>query len=156
MKYETSRSLESETQNAGDAGPAPLILIVDDEVDNLVMLSLELQRSGYRVLTAANGDEAFSIGSVARPDLILMDIAMPVMDGLGATRKIRTDPDLSKVPIVALTAFATEGFRKSAYDVEMDGYLTKPIDFERLHYLISGLLARRQNPNTRRAGEESS
>lgn len=156
MKYETSRSLESETQNAGDAGPAPLILIVDDEVDNLVMLSLELQRSGYRVLTAANGDEAFSVGSVARPDLILMDIAMPVMDGLGATRKIRTDPALSKVPIVALTAFATEGFRKSAYDVEMDGYLTKPIDFKRLHYLISGLLARRQNPNTRRAGEESS
>ncbi len=148
MKYETSRNLNLEKldlekrKDSAVEATRRLILIVDDEVDNLVMLSLELQQSGYRVLTAANGEEAFKIASVARPDLILMDIAMPVMDGLGATRNIRADESLSRIPIIALTAFATDGFRQSAYEVEMDGYLTKPIDFDRLHYLMSGLLAR--------------
>lgn len=143
MKYETSRNLNFEKpKDAGAPASSRLILVVDDELDNLVMLSLELQQSGYRVLTAANGDEAFKIASVARPDLILMDIAMPVMDGLGATRNIRAEESLSRIPIIALTAFATEGFRQSAYEVEIDGYLTKPIDFDRLHYLMSGLLAR--------------
>ena len=149
MKYETSRSLDQEGRRGAAKGEAnPLILVADDEVDNLIMLSLELQRSGYRVLTAVNGDEAIAIASVARPDLILMDLAMPVMDGLGATRTIKAEASLRQVPIVALTAFATDGFRKTAYDVEMDGYLTKPVDFDQLHYLISGLLARSQNLKT--------
>ena len=119
-----------------------LILLVDDEMDNLVMLSLELQSVGYRVLTVSNGAEAVATAALAHPDLILMDISMPIMDGLEAARKIRADPVMTRIPIVALTAFETDGFRRAAYDAHMEGYLTKPIDFDRLHLLIGRLLSK--------------
>jgi len=116
------------------------ILVVDDVSDNRILLSLSLQDMGYRVVTACDGEEAISIAQTARPDLILMDIAMPQLDGLGATRRIRDLVDLQNLPIVALTAFETSGFRKAAFDAGFDGYLTKPIDFERLRTLIDRLL----------------
>jgi len=117
-----------------------LILVVDDAVDNIVLLSLDLQQQGYRVVTASNGEEAVRVAALANPDLILMDIGMPQLDGLGATRKIRENDALRAIPVIALTAFSTDGFRRAAYDVGFDGYLVKPIDFERLHELIRGLL----------------
>jgi CheY-like chemotaxis protein len=117
-----------------------LILVVDDAVDNIVLLSLDLQQQGYRVVTASNGEEAVHVAALANPDLILMDIGMPQLDGLGAARKIRENETLQTVPIIALTAFSTDGFRRAAYDVGFDGYLVKPIDFDRLHELIRGLL----------------
>ncbi len=117
-----------------------LILVVDDTVDNLVIISLHLQQSGYRVVTATDGDEAIKVAALTHPDLILMDISMPGLDGLGATRKIREHPTLRPVPVIAVTAFTTEGFQRAAYDAGMEGYLTKPIDFERLNDLIRSLL----------------
>ena len=117
------------------------ILVVDDVSDNRILLSLSLQDMGYRVLTACDGEEAVSIADCARPDLILMDIAMPHLDGLGATRRIRDTGGLQHVPVVAVTAFDTSGFRKAAFDAGFDGYLTKPIDFERLRTLIARLLS---------------
>lgn len=117
-----------------------LILVVDDVVDNSVLISLDLQAEGYRVITASNGEEAVRVAGIARPDLILMDIGMPGLDGLGATRKIREDETLQSLPIIAITAFSTDGFRRAAYDAGFSGYLTKPIDFARLHTLIRGLL----------------
>lgn len=117
-----------------------LILVVDDMVDNIVILSLDLQQQGYRVVTASNGEEAVRVATLASPDIILMDIGMPQLDGLGATRKIRENVALRNVPVIALTAFSTDGFRRAAYDVGFDGYLVKPIDFERLHELIRRLL----------------
>jgi CheY-like chemotaxis protein len=117
-----------------------LILVVDDVVDNSVLISLDLQAEGYRVITASNGEEAVRIAAIARPDLILMDIGMPGLDGLGATRKIREDEALQSIPVIAITAFSTDGFRRAAYDAGFNGYLTKPIDFARLHKLIQGLL----------------
>lgn len=117
-----------------------LILVVDDAVDNIVLLSLDLQQQGYRVVTASNGEEAVRVAALAGPDLILMDIGMPQLDGLGATRKIRENEALRAIPVIALTAFSTDGFRRAAYDVGFDGYLVKPIDFDRLHELIRGLL----------------
>lgn len=117
-----------------------LILVVDDAVDNIVLLSLDLQQQGYRVVTASNGEEAVRVAALANPDIILMDIGMPQLDGLGATRKIREKEALRTVPIIALTAFSTDGFRRAAYDVGFDGYLVKPINFDRLHELIRGLL----------------
>jgi CheY-like chemotaxis protein len=117
------------------------ILVVDDMTDNLILLSLHLQQSGYRVVTASNGEEAFSVAKLARPDLILMDIAMPQQDGLAATRRIREQPELRGVPVIALTAFDTDGFRKAAFDVGFNGYLTKPVDFERLNKLMEMLLS---------------
>ena len=117
-----------------------LVLIVDDMVDNLVLVSLDLQQQGYRVVTASNGEEAVRVASLSFPDIILMDIGMPELDGLGATRKIRENEALRNIPVIAITAFNTDGFRRAAHDAGFDGYLVKPFDFDRLHTLIRGLL----------------
>ena len=117
-----------------------LILVVDDSADNVAVISLDLQHQGYRVVTASNGEDAVTIATQTMPNLILMDINLPNLDGLGATRRIRETEGLRDVPIVALTAFGTEGFQRAAYDAGVSGYLTKPIDFDRLHLLIARLL----------------
>jgi CheY-like chemotaxis protein len=117
-----------------------LVLVVDDMVDNTVMLSLDLQHEGYRVVTAADGEQAVKIAAQTNPDIILMDIGMPELDGLGAARKMRENEALQTVPLIALTAFSTEGFQIAARDAGFDGYLTKPIDFNRLHELMRRLL----------------
>ena len=120
-----------------------LVLVVDDMTDNLVMISLHLQHSGYRVVTAADGEEAIKVAALSKPDVILMDIGMPGLDGLGATRKLREHETLSRVPIIAVTAFETDGFRRAAYEAGFDGYLTKPLDFQRLDNLIRNMLPAR-------------
>ena len=125
------------------------ILVVDDMSDNLILISLSLQDLGYRVVTATNGADALNVAKLARPDLILMDIAMPQQDGLAATRRIREEAELQTVPVVALTAFDTDGFRQAAFDAGFNGYLTKPIDFDRLRNLIRKLLARDKGNTTR-------
>src|SRR5229473_2140682 len=109
--------------------------------NNEVVISLNLQNEGYKVVTASNGEEAISVASLTRPHLILMDISMPRLDGLAATRKIRENEALRDVPVIAITSFSTEGFRRAAYDVGIQGYLVKPIDFQRMHELIRRLLA---------------
>jgi two-component system cell cycle response regulator DivK len=116
------------------------VLVVDDMSDNLILISLWLQDMGYRAVTATNGADALSVAKLARPDLILMDIAMPQQDGLAATRRIREEGELQSVPVIALTAFDTDGFRQAAFDAGFNGYLTKPVDFTRLGSLIENLL----------------
>jgi CheY-like chemotaxis protein len=116
------------------------ILVVDDMTDNLILISLALQNNGHRVLTAQSGEQALKVASIAKPDLILMDIAMPDVDGLAATRRLRKIPELRHTPVIALTAFETQGFRQAAYEAGFDGYLTKPIDFEKLNNLITVFL----------------
>jgi CheY-like chemotaxis protein len=118
-----------------------LILIADDSADNVAMLSLFLQQEGYRVVTASNGEDAIKIASQTLPNLILMDISMPALDGLAATRRIREDERLQSIPVVAISAFGTEGFQRAAYDVGISGYLTKPIDLDRMRVLIGRLLS---------------
>ncbi|HST50703.1 MAG TPA: response regulator [Pyrinomonadaceae bacterium] len=124
------------------------VLVVDDMSDNIILISLSLQDMGYRVVTATNGADALSVAKLARPDLILMDIAMPQQDGLAATRRIREEAELQSVPVIALTAFDTDGFRQAAFDAGFNGYLTKPIDFDRLQKLMSKLLARDKGNTT--------
>ena len=137
----TSQLQGGEDANTQEFTPQDfLVLVVDDTVDNLVIISLHLQQSGYRVVTATNGEEAIKVAALTNPDLILMDLSMPGLDGLGATRKIREHPTLRPVPVVAVTAFNTEGFKRAAHDAGIDGYITKPIDFERLNDLIRSLL----------------
>ncbi|MDT7540185.1 MAG: hypothetical protein QOE33_89 [Acidobacteriota bacterium] len=131
-----------------------LLMVVDDTADNLVITSLHLQQAGFRVITASNGEEALKIAEVSSPDLILMDIGMPGLDGLGATRKLREHPTLRLVPVVALTAFSTDGFRRAAYDAGCDGYLTKPVDFNRLGELIRRLLPVRRAAKDEETDEE--
>ena len=121
--------------------PQFLILVVDDAADNLAMLSLALQQQGYKVVTAANGEDAISVAEQTLPNLILMDINLPTLDGLGATRRIRENEALREVPVVVVTAFGTEGFQRAAYDVGASGYLTKPIDLDRMNLLIARLLS---------------
>lgn len=118
-----------------------LILVVDDSADNVAMLSLDLQQQGYRVVTASNGEDAITVATQTVPNLILMDINLPALDGLGATRRIREIENLRDVPVVAITAFGTEGFQRAAYDVGVSGYLTKPLDLDRMHQLIARLLS---------------
>jgi CheY-like chemotaxis protein len=126
---------------AADPESKYLILVVDDSADNVAMMSLALQQQGYRVVTATNGEEAISVATCTLPNLILMDISMPQLDGLGATRRIREKEELRNVPVIAVTAHGTEGFQRAAYDVGVSGYLTKPIDFGRMYQLIARLLA---------------
>lgn len=132
--------MEVEELDEADKPLPTTILVVDDIPDNIVLISLSLQSMGYRVVTAVNGEEAVSVALLARPDLILMDISMPQLDGLGATRRMRENSTLKDVPIVALTAFSTDGFRQAASDAGFNGYLTKPVDFEKLNNLIKMLL----------------
>jgi len=124
-----------------------LILVVDDSADNVAVMSLNLQELGYRVVTATNGEEAVSVAAQTRPNLILMDISMPGLDGFAATRRIRDNDELRDVPVVAVTAFGTEGFQRAAYDAGISGYLTKPVDFDRMHQLVARLLSPRSSGN---------
>jgi CheY-like chemotaxis protein len=120
--------------------PKFLILVVDDSADNVAMLSLDLQQQGYRVVTASNGEDAVTVAKQTLPHLILMDINLPTLDGLGAARRIRESESLREVPVVAITAFGTEGFQRAAYDAGVSGYLTKPFDLDRMHQLVARLL----------------
>lgn len=121
--------------------PKFLILVVEDSADNLAVISLNLQQQGYRVVSASNGEDAVNIATQTQPNLILMDINLPGLDGLAATRRIRENEALRDVPVVAVTAFGTEGFQRAAYDVGVSGYLTKPIDLDRMNQLIARLLS---------------
>jgi two-component system, cell cycle response regulator DivK len=121
--------------------PKFLILVVDDSADNVAMISLDLQQQGYRVVTASNGEDAITVAIRMMPNLILMDINLPTLDGLGATRRIRENDALREVPVIAITAFGTEGFQRAAYDAGVSGYLTKPLDLDRMHLLIARLLS---------------
>jgi CheY-like chemotaxis protein len=117
-----------------------LVLVVDDVIDNVTVISLDLQQQGYRVVTASDGEQAVRVAAQTNPDIILMDIGMPELDGLGAARRIRESEALKSVPIIAVTAFSTSGFQRAAYDAGFDAYLTKPIDFDRMHDLVRSLL----------------
>jgi CheY-like chemotaxis protein len=130
------------------------ILVAEDENDNLVLVSLWLQNLGYRVLTAVNGEAAVEVARIAKPDLILMDIGMPVMDGLEATRAIRQNVETTALPIIFLTAFDTKEFRERAGEAGGDGYLTKPFDFDRLSNLILNLLPK-ETQQVKTAAESS-
>lgn len=121
--------------------PKFLILVVDDSADNLAVVSLNLQYQGYRVVTAVNGEDAVNVAAQTNPNLILMDINLPELDGLAATRRIREHEALRDVPVVAVTAFGTEGFQRAAYDAGISGYLTKPLDLDRMNQLIARLLS---------------
>jgi CheY-like chemotaxis protein len=104
------------------------ILIVDDNQTNLKLASEVLELEGFEVLRAADANEAVAALREGVPALILMDIALPGMDGLELTRRIKADPATSAIPVVALSAFAMKGDQEKAIAAGCDGYITKPID----------------------------
>ena len=116
------------------------IFVVDDHPVNLKLACDVLEFEGYRVGRAVDAEEAQEILQHTVPDLILMDIALPGMDGLTLTRKLKADPRLQHVPVIALTAFAMKGDDRKALEAGCDGYITKPIDTRRLGEQVAGFL----------------
>jgi two-component system cell cycle response regulator DivK len=102
------------------------ILVVEDQEDNRQILRDLLGNAGYELIEAENGEEALAAIARQRPDLILMDIQLPVMDGYEATRRIRTNPDLKSVPIIAVTSYALAGDESKALAAGCDAYVSKP------------------------------
>jgi CheY-like chemotaxis protein len=120
----------------------PVVLIVEDHDDTREMLQLLLQVFGCRVIPAHDGEEAMSLAEKSIPDLILMDMRMPHIDGLTVTRLIRSHPTLNETPIVAMTGMATPQFRSDVLSAGCNDCLYKPIDFDRLEELIKTLTPR--------------
>ena len=118
----------------------PLVMVVEDFEDNRFMMRRLLEMSGYRVLEAINGEEAVELAHRERPQLILMDLSLPQLDGLAATRRIRQHADLRDVPIVAVSAHDTADFHADALAAGCNDYVTKPIDFDQLEALLNRLL----------------
>ena len=108
------------------------ILLVEDNEMNRDMLSRRLERKGFEVVIAVDGRAGVELASSSNPDLILMDLSLPVMDGWEATRCIKADPATQKIPVIALTAHAMAGDEQKALEAGCDDYDIKPIDFKRL------------------------
>ncbi len=109
---------------------AKLILIVEDEPRNLTLLRDLLQVSGYSTIEATDGKQGVELAKASKPDLIIMDIQMPEMDGLEATRILKEDATTSNIPVLALTSYAMKGDKERILEVGCDGYLAKPIDIQ--------------------------
>jgi two-component system, cell cycle response regulator DivK len=110
----------------------PKILLVEDNEMNRDMLSRRLRRKGYEVISAPDGSRGIAMAQEDHPDLILMDISLPVMDGLQATRHLKASPDTQAIPIIALTAHAMAGDREKCLEAGCNDYATKPVEFPQL------------------------
>lgn len=119
----------------------PRILLVEDNEMNRDMLSRRLVRNGYEVFLALDGQQGADMAVSERPDLILMDMSLPVIDGWEATRRIRANDATRRIPVIALTAHAMAGDREKAIEAGCDDYDTKPVEIARLLGKIAALLA---------------
>ncbi len=122
------------------------LLLVEDNEMNRDMLSRRLQRSGYEVIIAVDGEEGVRIAQSEAPDLILMDMSLPVLDGWEATRRLKAAPKTQSIPILGLTAHAMSGDREKAIEAGCDDYDTKPVEFSRLLEKIHALLGKEVTP----------
>lgn len=127
-------------------GHKPTVLVVDDNADTRVVVRWMLESWGCRVLEASDGREAFEAVVESRPDLVVMDLSMPRVDGYDATRSIRGHEEFARLPIIAVTAFDRADARDGAQAAGCDYYLSKPIDFYRLQALIERLLREERYP----------
>jgi CheY-like chemotaxis protein len=120
------------------------ILVVEDYEDTSLAMRLALESKGYRILEASDGVQAVAVAERERPDVVLMDLNLPVLDGFAATGRIRADPELKETVIVAVTAYHDPELRARALAAGCNAFVTKPIDFEWLGDLISNLLPSRR------------
>ena len=116
------------------------ILYVEDNEDNVYMLSRRLKRKGFEIVVAIDGEQGVEMASSEKPDLILMDLSLPKMDGWTATKRIKSNSDLKSIPIIALSAHAMEEHKQRAIESGCNDYDTKPVDIERLLSKISAQL----------------
>jgi len=124
--------------------PAESILVVDDNAQNLKLARVMLRAEGYDVRTAVDAEEALELLAGYTPQLILMDIQLPGMDGLELTRRLKADPQRREILVIALTAYAMKGDQERALAAGCDGYLAKPIDTDALSSLVSAMLSGRR------------
>jgi CheY-like chemotaxis protein len=120
------------------------ILLVEDNPENMDMLSRRLQRKGHEVLKAVDGGQGVEMARTQSPEIILMDMSLPVMDGWEATRQIKADPATRGIPVISLTAHAMSGDEDKAKEAGCDDYDTKPVDLARLLGKIEALLAKKE------------
>jgi CheY-like chemotaxis protein len=121
------------------------VLYVEDNDDNIYMLKMRLELLGdFEVLTAENGETGCELAAAEQPDIILMDLEMPVVDGWEATRRLRGNPQTRDIPIIALSAHALAGERDKAIAAGCDEFDTKPIEFDRLVATVQRIVARRK------------
>jgi len=119
-----------------------LFLVVEDFEDSRFMMRKLLEMAGYRVVEATDGEEAVEVALEERPALILMDLSLPKLDGLAATRKIRKHKGFGKVPIVAVSAHDSPESRQEALDAGCNEYVAKPIDFDQLNTLLKRFITK--------------
>ncbi len=120
----------------------PKLLLIEDNEMNRDMLSRRLERRGFQVVCATDGLEGLAMVRVENPDLILMDMSLPALDGWEATRRLKADPELCRIPVIALTAHAMAADERQARDAGCDDYDTKPVELPRLLEKIQQLLQR--------------
>jgi two-component system, cell cycle response regulator DivK len=118
----------------------PKVLLVEDNEMNRDMLSRRLIRRGFEVVFAANGQQGVDLARSEKPDIILMDMSLPVMDGWEATRRIKADDTMRRIPVIGLTAHAMSGDREKAIEAGCDDYDSKPVEIDRLLGKINRLL----------------
>jgi two-component system cell cycle response regulator DivK len=122
------------------------ILYAEDNEDNIYMLTRRLKQQGFEVVVAGDGSEAVRMATSETPDLILMDLGLPTLDGWEATRLLKAEPKTKAIPVIALSAHAMEGDRGKALAAGCDDYDTKPVNFSRLLEKIQTVLAKESRP----------
>ena len=120
---------------------AAKVLIVEDNPQNMKVATMALRPQGYEIVQAVDGEEAVAVAMRERPDLILMDIQLPKMSGLEATRKLRASDGFQKIPIIALTAYAMKGDKEKTRQAGCSYYLSKPVNTRELRQVVGDLLA---------------
>ena len=120
----------------------PKVLVVEDNEMNRDMLARRLQRRGYEVIVSVDGEDGVNKARSDSPDIILMDMDLPVLDGWAATRQLKASPETQSIPVIALTAHAMAGDREKALEAGCDDYDTKPVEFSRLTEKIESLLGK--------------
>ena len=135
------RDLDEETQSVDSKENVATVLLVEDTEDNRQMMCRLLEMSGFRVVQAINGRDAIRLAREVLPQIILMDLSLPFVDGIAATRQIRKLPELTNVPIIVVSAHDTADFHSLALDAGCNAYVTKPVHYPELEDVVMRLLA---------------
>jgi len=139
--YDSIRDRPRESRTTGCRAMKKCILVVEDQEDNRQILHDLLVSAGYELVEAVSGEEALVALTARRPDLILMDIQLPVIDGYETTRRIRSNPELKSIPIIAVTSYALAGDEAKALAAGCNAYVTKPFSPRAVLAKVQGLLA---------------
>jgi two-component system cell cycle response regulator DivK len=122
------------------------ILIVEDNEDNQELMRFLMERAGYEVISAENGVQGLELAKSEKPDIILMDLSLPELDGWSAATKIKQDDDLKNIPLIAVTAHTLPGDRRKALEAGFDNYISKPINIHQFDVTVAKVLEQKRKP----------